>query len=41
MSLICATANRYLVTEAAQRQWLKTVLSQVEATLAARKSTGG
>lgn len=41
MSLIRTTANRYLVTEAEQRQWLQTLLSQVEAALAARKSTGG
>jgi hypothetical protein len=37
MSLIRATANRYLVTEAEQRQWLQTLLDRVQAELEARK----
>lgn len=41
MCLISSTANRRLLTETEERQWLQTLLSQVEAALAARKSTGG
>lgn len=37
MSLIRATANRYLVTEAEQRQWLQTLLARVQTELEARK----
>ena len=37
MSLIRTSANRYLVTEAEQRQWLQTLLDRVPAELVARK----
>lgn len=37
MSLIRTNANRYLVTEAEQRQWLQTLLERVQAELEVRK----
>ena len=37
MSLIRTNANRYLVTEAEQRQWLQTLLDRIQAELEARK----
>ena len=37
MRLIATNANRYLVTEAEQRQWLQALLDRVQAELAARK----
>lgn len=37
MSLIRTNANRYLVTEAEQRQWLQTLLERVQAELEARQ----
>lgn len=37
MSLIRVRANRYLVTEAEQRQWLKTLLDRIQAELEARQ----
>lgn len=37
MSLIRTNANRYLVTEAEQRQWLQTLLDRVQAELEARQ----
>lgn len=37
MSLIRTSANRYLVTESEQRQWLQTLLDRVEAAVEARK----
>ena len=37
MSLIRTSANRYLVTEAEQRQWLQTLLDRVLAEFVARK----
>lgn len=36
MCLISSAANRWLPTEAEERQWLQTLLSQVEAALAVR-----
>ncbi len=38
LRLIATNANRYLVTEAEQRQWLQTLLDRVQAELDARKS---
>ena len=37
MSLIRTSANRYLVTEVEQRQWLQTLLDRVQAEFVARK----
>jgi len=37
MELIADVANRYLVTESEQRQWLQTLLDRVQAALEARK----
>ena len=37
MELIADTANRYLVTEAEQRQWLQTLLDRIQAELEARQ----
>lgn len=36
MSLIRVKANRYLITEAEQRQWLQTLLDRIQAELEAR-----
>ena len=38
MELVADTANRYLVTEAEQRQWLQTLLDRVQAELDAREA---
>ena len=38
MRLIATNANRYLVTEAEQRQWLQTLLDRVQAELDAREA---
>jgi hypothetical protein len=39
MELIADTANRCLMTEAEQRQWLQTLLDRVQAELEARRVT--
>lgn len=41
MRLIATNANRYLVTEAEQRQWLQTLLDRVQAELASRRTAEG
>lgn len=41
MELIAHYANRYLVTEAEQRQWLQTLLDRVQAELASRRKAEG
>ena len=38
LRLIATNANRYLVTEAEQRQWLQTLLDRVQAELDAREA---
>ena len=40
MSLIRTSANRYLVTEAEQRQWLQALLDRVQAELGRRQDLG-
>ena len=40
MSLIADYANRYLVTEAEQRQWLQALLDRVQAELGRRQDLG-
>ena len=41
MELIADYANRYLVTEAEQRQWLQTLLDRIQAELEARQMVQG
>lgn len=41
LCLIDSWANRYLVTEAEQRQWLQTLLDRVQAELASRRAPEG